>query len=145
MQLLTSHPSFSFHTQNDGKNAAINGIRDQRIAVGGRPYWILRMGPDDARARGLVSNDLVKVHNDRGAVICAVDIAPTLPPGTVKSYSSSAEFDLIATPTGKVDRGGCMNLLTSGEPISATSDGIAPNNCLVEVEKWDGIVLAEAA
>lgn len=144
LQLLTSHPSFSFHTQNDGKNAAINGIRDQRITVGGRPYWILRMGPDDARARGLVSNDLVKVHNDRGAVICAVDIAPTLPPGTVKSYSSSAEFDLIATPTGKVDRGGCMNLLTSGEPISATSDGIAPNNCLVEVEKWDGIVLAEA-
>lgn len=145
LQLLTSHPFLSFHTQNDGKSGAISTLKDHRITVNGRAYWILRMNPHDAAQRGLAQNDLVKVFNDRGAVICAVDIVPTLMPGTVKSYTSSAELDLVSTPEGVIDRGGCMNMLTSTRQISKTSDGIAANNCLVEVRKWDGVVVAEAA
>jgi trimethylamine-N-oxide reductase (cytochrome c) len=145
LQLLTSHPPFSFHTQNDGKAAAINSIKDHRITVDGRAYWILRMCPEDAAKRGLVQHDLVKVYNDRGAVICAVDVAPTVMPGSAKSYGSSAELNLITTPEGVVDRGGCMNMLTSSRQISKTSDGIAPNTCLVEVKKWDRVIVKEFA
>jgi trimethylamine-N-oxide reductase (cytochrome c) len=36
-----------------------------------------------------------------------------------------------------VDRGGCLNLLTPGGKMSPTADGIMPNTCWVEVEKWD--------
>jgi trimethylamine-N-oxide reductase (cytochrome c) len=145
LQLLTSHPFLSFHTQNDGKSSAINTLKDHRLIVNGRAYWILRMHPHDAAKRDLAQSDLIKVYNDRGAVICAVDIAPTLMSGTVKAYTSSAELDLVTTPEGVVDRGGCMNLLTSTRQISKTSDGIAPNNCLVEVKKWDGVIVEEAA
>ncbi len=145
LQLLTAHPFLSFHTQNDGKDGAISTLKEHRITVEDRAYWVLRMHPQDAAQRGLTQNDLVKVYNDRGAVICAVDIAPTLASGTVKSYTSSAELDLVTTPEGVVDRGGSMNLLTSTRPISATSDGIAPNSCLVEVKKWNRTVTQEAA
>jgi trimethylamine-N-oxide reductase (cytochrome c) len=103
------------------------------------------MNPEDATRRGLVQNDLVKVYNDRGSVICAIDVAPTVMAGTAKSYGSASEVSLIMTPEGMVDRGGCMNMLTNTRPISETSDGIAPNSCLVEVKKWDRVVLKEAA
>ena len=43
----------------------------------------------------------------------------------------------IQTSVGTVDRGGCLNLLTPGRKMSTTADGIIPNSCWVEVEKWD--------
>jgi len=145
LQLLTAHPTFSFHTQGDGKKAAINTIKDHRVTIDGYAYWIVRMNPEDAAVRGLKQHDLVKVFNDRGVVICAVDSSPIVMKGTIKSYGSAAEVDLINTPEGVVERGGCMNFLTSSRQISETSDGIAPNTCLVEIKKWDGIVSKEAA
>ncbi|OGB50543.1 MAG: pyrogallol hydroxytransferase large subunit [Burkholderiales bacterium RIFOXYD12_FULL_59_19] len=140
LQLITSHPPFSFHTFNDGKSSQINTIKDHRIEVDGYQYWVLRMSNDEAAKRGLVQHDLVKVYNDRAAVICAVDIAPLMGPGQVKAWESCAQLDLMETPEGLVERAGCMNMLTPTRMISKTSDGIAPNSCLVEVTKWDRMV-----
>jgi trimethylamine-N-oxide reductase (cytochrome c) len=145
LQLLTAHPPFSFHTQADGKNSTINSIKDHRIWVDGHAYWIIRLGQEEAARRGLVQHDLVKVYNDRGAVICAVDISPLMMSGVAKSYGSAAELNLLTTPEGMVDRGGCMNLLTNTRQISKTSDGIAPNSCLVQIKKWDRVILKEVA
>jgi len=71
LQLITPHPRHSFHTQSDGKDAVVNDVRDHRVLVDGRYYWIVRVNPTDAAARGLGQHDLVRVFNDRGAVICA--------------------------------------------------------------------------
>jgi anaerobic selenocysteine-containing dehydrogenase len=43
----------------------------------------LLMHPDDAGARGLVDNDLVRIFNEMGEVHCAVSVLPTIRPGTV--------------------------------------------------------------
>jgi trimethylamine-N-oxide reductase (cytochrome c) len=106
------------------------------MQVNGDRYWILRMNTQDAARRGLTTRDLVKVYNARGAVLCAVDVSELVSHGVVRAHESSAELELIDTPAGRVDRGGCMNLLTSGRSMSATADGITPNSCLVEVEAW---------
>ena len=82
----------------------------------------------------------MKVYNGRGAVICAADVTPTMVRGVVRANESSAELDMIDTPQGLVDRGGCLNLLTPARTMSKTADGIAPNSCLVEVVKWDRVV-----
>jgi len=82
----------------------------------------------------------VKVHNARGAVICAADVTDTVLPGVVRANESCAQFDPIETPMGTVDRGGCLNLLTPARTMSKTADGIAPNSCLVEVVLWDRVV-----
>ena len=74
LQLLIPHSRFSFHTQGDGKQSFLNDIPDHRIKVDGYHYWILRMNPRDAAARGIKDRDLVKVYNDRGAVICAAKL-----------------------------------------------------------------------
>ena len=41
------------------------------------------MHPDDAAARGLSDADRVRIFNDLGEVHCALNVVPTLRPGTV--------------------------------------------------------------
>jgi anaerobic selenocysteine-containing dehydrogenase len=48
-----------------------------------RPDVRLLMHPDDARARGLEENDVVRIFNDLGEVHCALTVAPLIRPGTI--------------------------------------------------------------
>ena len=81
-------------------------------------------------------NDLVQVFNNRGAVICAAQVTERVPPGTVHSYESSANYNPIGEPGCSPDRGGCVNILTPSRPIIKRSHSTASNSCLVQVEKW---------
>jgi trimethylamine-N-oxide reductase (cytochrome c) len=137
LQLISPHPRFSFHTMGDGKNSAINDIADHRLRIGGHDYWIARMNPADAEVRGIGQHDLVKLFNDRGAVICAAVLTERLLPGVVHSYASSAEYDPIGEPGASPDRGGCVNLLTPSRHMTSKTSASAPNSCLIEIEKWD--------
>jgi molybdopterin guanine dinucleotide-containing S/N-oxide reductase-like protein len=139
LQLITPHPRYSFHTMGDGKQSWINDIRDHRVLVDGYYYWIVRMNPKDAAARIIKENELVKVFNDRGAVICAAQITERVGPGTVHSYEGSAVYDPLGDPGVAPDRGGCMNILTPGRFIIEKSHSIAANSCLVQIEKWLGV------
>jgi len=136
LQLITPHPRFSFHTMGDGKHSWINDIKDHRVLMDGYYYWIVRMNSRDAAIRGVKENDLVKVFNDRGAVICAAQVTERIRPGAVHSYEASAVYDPVGEPGISPDRGGCMNLLTPSRPIIKKSHSIAANSCLVQIEKW---------
>lgn len=48
-----------------------------------RPDVKLLMHPDDAQARGLAENDLVRIFNELGEVHCPLTVAPSIRPGTV--------------------------------------------------------------
>lgn len=135
LQLISPHPRYSFHTESDGKQSTVNEIKDHRVLIDGHYYWILRINPKDATARELKENDLVKVFNDRGAVICAVRITERIRPGTVHSYESSAIYDPIGEPGRSPDRGGCINLLTPSRMMIKKSHASASNSCLVEIVK----------
>ena len=136
LQLISPHPRFSFHTMGDGKDSVMNDVKDHRVLIDGYYYWILRINSEDAEARGVQEKDLVKVFNDRGAVICAAQVTERLPSGTVHSYEASANYDPVGEPGSSVDRGGCINLLTSSRPMIKKSHSHAANSCLVEIEKW---------
>jgi len=138
LQLITPHPRYSFHTMGDGKDSWINDIKDHRVPIDGYYYWIVRINSKDAEARGIKESDLVKVFNDRGAVICAAQVTERVPPGTVHSYESAAIYDPIGEPGLSPDRGGCMNILTPSRPIIKKSHSFAANSCLVQIEKWTG-------
>ncbi|MDR3363391.1 MAG: molybdopterin-dependent oxidoreductase [Clostridiales Family XIII bacterium] len=138
LAVLTPHPRFSFHTMGDGKDAFMNDIKDHRVRVGGFDYWIIRINTDDAEARGIRDGDLVKAYNDRGEVILAAQITERVPAGTCHSYESSAEYFPIGEPGNSPDRGGCVNILSSGKWIGKHTSGMATEHFCVEVEKWDG-------
>jgi anaerobic selenocysteine-containing dehydrogenase len=48
-----------------------------------RPDVMLLMHPDDAQARGLADNDVVRIFNDLGEVHCPLRVAPSIRPGTI--------------------------------------------------------------
>ncbi|MGD0917159.1 MAG: molybdopterin-dependent oxidoreductase [Thermodesulfobacteriota bacterium] len=136
LQLITPHSRYSFHTHSDGKDSFINDIKDHRSLIEGYYYWIIRLNPEDAAVRGIRDGDLVKVFNDRGAVICAAQATRRVRPGVAHSYASSAKYEPIGEPGYSPDRAGCMNLLTSSRNIIARSHSHAANSCLIQIEKW---------
>jgi trimethylamine-N-oxide reductase (cytochrome c) len=136
LHLITPHVRHSFHTMGDAKDSVVNDIKDHRVLIGGYYYWVVRINSIDAQVRGIKMHELVKVFNDRGAVICAAQVTERVPPGTVHSYESCAKYDPIGEPGASADRGGCMNILTPSRPIIKRSHSSAPNSCLVQVEKW---------
>lgn len=137
LQMITTHSRYSFHTYGDGKDSTINDIEDHRVLVDGHYYWVLRLNPDDARERGLQQHDIVRVFNDRGNVLCAVDISPLIAKGVVKSFESSAEYEIFDDPRfGRVDRGGCLNSLTPPRRQMKNVEGMGSNSCLVQIEAW---------
>nr|WP_282961175.1 molybdopterin dinucleotide binding domain-containing protein [Burkholderia multivorans] len=135
--MISTHSRYSFHTYGDGKDSTLNDIDDHRVRVDGHYYWVMRINPQDAAERKVRHHELIRVYNDRGSVICAADVSPMIAPGVCKAYESSAEVDLFMDPRfGRVDRGGCVNLLTPRRPQVKHTDGMGSNSCLVNFEPY---------
>ena len=102
-------------------------------------YWRpARIHPQDAEPRRINNGDIVKLHNDRGAVLCLAQVTERVRPGVVHCYQASGVYDPLEP--GKpysVDKGGCVNILTSSRMLSKNAPGMAPNSCLVEISKWE--------
>ena len=137
LQLLTPHSKYSFHTQGDGKSSFLLNIPDHRVKIEGYYYWTLRLNAADAAERGIKRHDLVKIYNDRGAVICAAVPTERLPRGVCHGYELSAIYDPMGEPGKSVDRGGCLNLLTPHKTQTKTTHSLAGSHALVQVELWD--------
>jgi trimethylamine-N-oxide reductase (cytochrome c) len=138
LQLISPHAKYSFHTMGDSKDSCINDISEHRRLIDGYHFWIFRMNPADAAARGLARDDLVEVYNDRGGVICALDITERVPGGIVHSYESCADYRTVGDPGKSPDMHGCINNLTPERFITKNAHGLSVNSCLVEVRKWEG-------
>lgn len=136
LQLITSHSRYSFHTHADGKGSFLNNVEDHRVRIDGHYYWLLRINPADAVARGIAHHSLVKVFNDRGVVICAADVSTLVAPGVVKSFESSAVYETREIDGQRVEIGGCLNVLTPPRSQSRDTESMAPNSCLVQIEPW---------
>ena len=145
LQLITPHPRFSFHTEGDGKDSFLNDIEDHRVLVGGRYYWVLRLHPADAEARGIRERMLVRVFNELGAVICAAHLTHCARPGVAHGYESSARYEPLGEPGRSADVGGALNLLTPKKSQIARASAMGNSNCLVEVEPWAGTASAATA
>ena len=118
------------------KGSWSNDIKDHRVLKeDGHYYWIMRLNTKDAAARGIKDGDLIRAYNDRAEVILVAQVTERVPPGTVHSYESCADYLPVGEPGYSADKAGCVNMLTSHRFITPTSTGQAPNSCLIEVEK----------
>ncbi|GGB81376.1 dehydrogenase [Marinobacterium zhoushanense] len=138
LQMIATHSRYSFHTHVDGKNGFTQDITDHRVCIGGHYYWLVRLNARDAEARGIAHGDLVKVFNDRGAILCAAHVTSGVANGVVKSFEASAEYDLRELDGEQLEVGGCMNILTPSRSQQRGTSSMSPNSCLVEVMRWDG-------
>ena len=150
LQLLTPHSKYSFHTQGDGKDSFLLNIEDHRVKIDGYYYWIVRLNGEDAKERGIGKHDLVKVFNDRGAVICAALPTQRLPRGVAHGYESSAVYDPMGEPGKSVDAAAASiysrpsarrprALTRSPAPIRWLRSNygiVAPNTCPRPMPPW---------
>ena len=137
--MMTPHMRFSYHTQFDNKSPWMDEIPAHRTMKEGYAYWIVRMHHDDARTRGIRHGDLVKLYNDRGAILAAAWLTERMKPGVIMSYQAGAKYDpLEPGKPGSIDRGGCVNLLTPSRMVSKNAPGMVSNSVNVEIEKWEG-------
>jgi molybdopterin guanine dinucleotide-containing S/N-oxide reductase-like protein len=137
LQLITPHPRFSFHTQHDSNNSWLPEIPGHRVFKDGYCWRPVRINPDDADRRNISTGDIVKLYNDRGSVLCIADVTVRMRSGVVHCYYGSGNYDPIEPGNPESpDRGGCVSILTPARVLSKNAPGMAPNSCLVEIEKW---------
>jgi len=139
LQLITPHPRYSFHTQYDINTSWLGEVPGHRIWKGGYSWRPARINPSDAAPRGITGGDIVRIWNDRGAVLCIAEVTERIRPGVVHAYYGSGKYDPIEPgKPASTDRGGCVSILTPERVLSKNAPGMAPNSCLVEIERWDG-------
>ena len=136
--LETPHMRFSYHTHFDNKSPWLDEIPIHRAMKDGYAYWPVRMHPTDAHERGIKNGDLVKMYNDRGAVLCVAYLTERMKPGVLMSYQAGAKYDpLEPGKPGSIDRGGCVNLLSPSRMVSKNAPGMVSNSINVELDKWE--------
>jgi anaerobic selenocysteine-containing dehydrogenase len=138
LQLITPHVRYGYHTQYDTHTPWITDIPGNRILKDGYYWHTTRIHPVDAEARGIRNGDIIKLYNDRGAVLGIAQVTERVMPGVIHSYHGSSKYDpLKPGEPGSIDRAGCVNLLSSSRPMSKNAPGAAWNSCLIEVTKWE--------
>lgn len=122
LQLTTIHYARRSHS-------TLNNLPWLREAFSNRLF----MNPDDAAARGIAKDDVVKVTSRHGTVIRQVYLTERMMPGTLTlGQGAWAEID---EATG-ICKAGATNVLNGGNP---TGQGTQPyNSCGVQVEKYNG-------
>ncbi len=128
LHLLSSQPRTRLHSQYD------HGSVSRRTKVQNRePLWL---HPLDAAARGVSEGSIVKVFNDRGAILAGVHLSEDIRPGVVQ-MSTGAWYDpqdpCIA---GSLDKHGNPNVLTEDIGSSRLGQGCSAQSCWVEITPW---------
>ncbi len=117
-----------WHTRGRAHSVGFNNEKLQE-----RYPQILWMNPADGTARGLKSEDLAEVWNDRGRMLAPVMLTEEIIPGVV----AIAEGAWHAADEKGRDIAGSMNVLTSQEP-TPLAKGNPQHTNLVEVKKTEG-------
>jgi biotin/methionine sulfoxide reductase len=132
LHLLSNQPSTRLHSQLD------HGITSQESKINHREP--MRIHPDDAHARGIQEGDIARVFNDRGSFLAGVRISEQLRTGVLQ-IATGAMYDMLdpADPLS-LEIHGNPNAVTNDVGTSSLAQGPSANSCLVEVEKFIGLL-----
>jgi anaerobic selenocysteine-containing dehydrogenase len=139
--LMSNHPRWRLHAQGDDISWTREIPTCKVKGSDGYLYEPLWIHPVDAEKRGIKHGDVVKVFNERGAVLGGAYVTERIMPGVVY-MDHGANHDPLSIE-GRLDRGGCINLIAPPphEKRVAGMEVRVPEMCssgyLVEVEKVD--------
>ena len=130
--IMSNHPRWRVHAQCDDITWTREAPTCKVKGPDGYYYEPLWMNPAVASARGIENGDIVKVFNERGAVLGGAYVTERLMPGVVY-MDHGARYNPIVP--GELDRGGAINTITPHNITSKNATGMVVSGFLVEVEK----------
>jgi molybdopterin guanine dinucleotide-containing S/N-oxide reductase-like protein len=129
--IVSNHSRWRMHVEHDD----VTWLREiPTCKVKGRdgylyePVW---MNPEDAASRSIQTGDVVRIYNERGAVLGGAFVTERIIAGAVLQ-DHGARLDPITT---NLDRGGSNNLISPVNTTSKNACGQATSGYLIEVEK----------
>jgi len=130
LHLLTTQPPTRLHGQMD-----MGCVSRESKIVRREP---VRISVVDAARRGIRDNDVVRVFNERGALLAGAIVTHELRPGVVQ-ISAGAWYDpLYPGSLGSLEKHGNPNVLTLDQGTSRLAQGSSAQTALVEIEKYKG-------
>ncbi len=130
LHLLTTQPRTRLHGQMD------MGRVSQQSKVAGREP--MRINRNDADAREIRDGDVVRVFNQRGAILAGAVVSDDIRPGVIQ-MSTGAWYDPVEPGAiGSLDKHGNPNVLTLDKGTSSLAQGPSAQTTLVQVEKYAG-------
>jgi trimethylamine-N-oxide reductase (cytochrome c) len=130
--VVSNHPHWRVHANCDDITWCREAKTGKVRGFDGYQYEPLWLNPRDAEARGIKDGDIVKIFNERGAVLAGAYVAERIMEGAV-SIDHGARYDPIIP--GELDRGGAINTITPHKTTSKHATGMVCSSFLVEVEK----------
>ncbi|MCL5736878.1 MAG: molybdopterin-dependent oxidoreductase [Actinobacteria bacterium] len=130
--VVSNHPRWRVHSQHDDMQW-LREIGTCKIVgpdgYGYQPAWI---HPVDAEKHGIAQGDVIKVYNERGAVLFGAYVTERIMPGVIY-VDHGARWDPIVT--GELDRGGAVNTITPRNTTSKNAAGMVTGAFLVGIER----------
>jgi anaerobic selenocysteine-containing dehydrogenase len=129
---MSNHGRWRVHAQCDDIPWTKEAVTGKIKGWDGYQYEPCWMNPKDAETRCIRSGDIVKVFNERGAVLCGALVWERVMPGAI-SIDHGARTDFIIPQ--KLDRGGAINTIAPEGLSSKHAAGQATSGYLAQVEK----------
>ncbi len=129
LALNSNQPVTRLHSQYDF------GSVSQLAKIKGREP--IRIHPDDAKKRGIVDGNIVRIFNDRGATLAGAIVSEKIRPGVVALPTGAWYDPENPNDPESLDVHGNPNILTKDIGTSTLAQGTSAHSCLVEVERYD--------
>ncbi len=130
--VVSNHPRWRVHANHDDLDWVREIPTCKVTGDDGYKYEPLWINPADAAARGINNGDVVKVYNERGAVLGGAYVTERIMPGAIY-MDHGARYDPVIP--GELDRGGAINTITPHNTTSKNATGMVVSGFLAEVEK----------
>ncbi len=130
LHLLSNQPQTRLHSQYD------HGAYSRASKIHGREP--LTLHPEDAAARGIAAGDVVRVYNQRGALLAGAVLSDGIRPGVVQLATGAWYDPLSPGEPGSLEVHGNPNVLTNDVGASRLSQGCSAQTCRVQIERWQG-------
>jgi biotin/methionine sulfoxide reductase len=130
LHILSNQPRSRLHSQLDCAEVS----RATKIK-GREPVWI---NTADAAARGINEGDVVRLFNDRGALLAGALVTDAMRPGVLQLPTGAWYDPLEPGVPGTLDVHGNPNVVTLDKGTSRLAQGPVAQTALVQVERFEG-------
>ncbi len=130
LHMVSSQPKHRLHGQMDDTPVSAAAKIQGREPV--------LMNPGDAAARDIEDGMVVRVFNDRGAVLAGARISDGVMPGVIELCTGAWYDPLHPGEIGTLDVHGNANVLTPDKGTSKLTQAPSAHSVLVQVERYEG-------